>query len=118
MQSFGYLIIILVLILTLKKMFSTPTKVKTIVNKPDIKKVYNDPIVNLHLDKAPAPPKQIVYNPDQPDYHPGDCEINTGAAPTEEVSIPMEYSHDYEDYSYRAQYRCDMGVLLGDARIM
>jgi hypothetical protein len=133
MQPIGYLIVVFIVILlfTILLMFTiSTTKVKSqtintpiekkvsntpiekkVSNTPIEKKVSNTPIVNLPSKKDTIePPKQIAYNPDQPDYHPGDGAINTGVAPTEAIDIPNEFSYDYD-----VRYKCDMGVLLGDA---
>jgi hypothetical protein len=111
MQPIGYLIIVLVIIwlFTLKKMYSRTTDQ---VKKTPEKKIANIPVVNPEEAPVPqpAPPKQIAYNPDQPDYHPGDGDINTGVAPTESIDIPNEFAYDYEP-----EYKCDMGMILGDA---
>jgi hypothetical protein len=110
MQPLGYLIIILVLLFIIKKMYSRDTdKVKTTPEK----KIANISVVEPEeapIQPHPLPPKQIAYNPDQPDYHPGDGDINTGAAPTGVVDIPNEYAYDYEP-----NYKCDMGMILGDS---
>jgi hypothetical protein len=131
MQPIGYFIIIvlvLFVLLTLKKMY-TGIKVFDTDNSNVFKiTTVNNPICNQQLstdtitpiDNKPvsiqtetalvAPAKQLAYNPDQPDYHPGDGNINTGSAPTGEVLIPNEFAYDYG-----TKGNCDMGVLLGDS---
>ena len=112
MQPIGYFIIVILILILILLYTNSTTKVKTTTTpteKKIVQTVVSNPIVSPSNVESATDFAQIVHNPDQPDYHPSDGNINTGSAPSGSINIPNEFAYDYDP-----KYRCDMGILLGD----